>query len=117
MASIGFVSSARHEVTIAKNAVPLGQCARVLVKRETVLGCAGLLAATATVSAATLTTAAITECAASVSRVVAVFIEVTRAAAVLHDTAVSGHLTLELFVATFSANEIGMPCMEIADLI
>ena len=56
--------------------------------------------------------------------VVAVFIEVARAAAVPHDTAVSGHhmtlpsaATLELFVATFSANEVGMPCIEIADLI
>ena len=80
--------------------------------------CAGLLAATpAAVSATTITTAAITECAARVSRVVAVFIEVARAAAVPHDTAVSGHLTLKLFVATFSAHEVGMPCIEIADLV
>ena len=112
--SIGFVSSAGHNATIAKRAVPLSQCARAPVKRENArLACAGLLAA---VSAA-VSAAAIPECAARVSRVIAVFIEVARTTAVPHNTAVSGYLALELFVATFSANEVGMPCIEIADLV
>jgi hypothetical protein len=78
MASIGFVSSAGHYATVAKRAVPSGQCARALGKRENAaLDRAGLLAATpAAVSTAAITAAAITECAARVSRVVAVFIEV-----------------------------------------
>ena len=56
----------------------------------------GLLAATP---------AAITESTACVSRAVAVFIEVALAAGIPHDTAISGYLALELFVAKFSANE------------
>ena len=116
LASIGFVSSAVHLGTIAKRTMRVRQGARALVKRENPrLPCADLLAAAA-VSTATIT-AAITECTARVPRVVAVFIEVARAAAVPHDTAVSGHLTLKLFVATFSAHEVGMPCIEIADLV
>ena len=118
LASIGFVSSAVHLGTIAKRTMRVRQGARALVKRENPpLPCADLLAATAAAVSTATITAAITECTARVPRVVAVFIEVARAAAVPHDTAVCGYLALELFVATFSANEVGMPCIEIADLV